>query len=41
MCLVSMCRVDLGTFSDKTYFNTDLHEIAKQMMDSHNPDYKL
>ena len=24
-----------------TGFNTDLHEIAKQIMDSHDPNYKL
>ena len=33
--------VDLSTFSYKTGFNTDLHEIAKQISDSHDSNYKF
>ena len=39
--LSSIYGVDLSTFSYETGFNTDLHEIAKQIMDNHNPNYKL
>ena len=39
--LSSIYGVDLNTFSYETGFNTDLHEIAKQIMDSHDPNYKL
>jgi hypothetical protein len=39
--LNSIYGVDLSTFSYETGFNTDLHEIAKQIMDSHDPNYKL
>lgn len=38
--LNSIYGVDLRTFSYDTGFNTDLHEIAKQIMDSHDPNYK-
>ena len=33
--------VDLNTFSYETGFNTDLHEIAKQISDSHDSNYKF
>tara|TARA_B100000780_G_scaffold171400_1_gene119991 strand:- start:64 stop:912 length:849 start_codon:yes stop_codon:yes gene_type:complete len=33
--------VDLSTFSYETGFNTDLHEIAKQITDSHDSNYKF
>ena len=33
--------VDLSTFSYETGFNTDLHEIAKQINDSHDSNYKF
>ena len=33
--------VDLSIFSYETGFNTDLHEIAKQITDSHDLNYKL
>ena len=33
--------VDLSTFSYETGFNTDLHEIAKQITDSHDYNYKF
>jgi hypothetical protein len=39
--LNSIYGVDLSTFSYETGFNTDLHEIAKQIMDRHDPNYKL
>jgi len=39
--LNSIYGVDVSTFSYETGFNTDLHEIAKQIMDSHDPNYKL
>jgi hypothetical protein len=39
--LNSIYSVDLSNFSYETGFNTDLHEIAKQIMDSHDPNYKL
>ncbi len=39
--LNSIYGVDLNTFSYDTGFNTDLQEIAKQIMDSHDPNYKL
>lgn len=39
--LNSIYGVDLSTFSYDTGFNTDLHEIAKQIMDGHNPNYKM
>jgi len=39
--LNSIYGVDLSNFSYETGFNTDLHEIAKQIMDSHDPNYKL
>ena len=39
--LNSLYSVDLSNFSYETGFNTDLHEIAKQIMDSHDPNYKL
>ena len=31
----------LIALSYDTGFNTNLHEIAKQIMDNHNPNYKL
>ena len=39
--LNSIYGVDLSTFSYDTGFNTDLHEISKQIMDSHDLNYKL
>ncbi len=39
--LNSIYGVDLNTSTYNTGFNTDLHEIAKQIMDSHDPSYKL
>ena len=33
--------VDLSNFSYETGFNTDLHEIAKQISDSHDSNYKF
>ena len=39
--LNSIYGVDLSTFSYDTGFNTNLHEVAKQIMDSHDPNYKL
>ena len=33
--------VDLSTFSYETGYNTDLHEIAKQISDSHDSNYKF
>ena len=38
--LNSIYNVDLSTFNYETGFNTDLHEIAKQIIDSHDPIYK-
>jgi len=38
--LNSIYKVDLSTNTYETGFNTDLHEIAKQIMDSHDPNYK-
>lgn len=38
--LNSIYGVDLSTFSYDTGFNTDLHKIANQIMDSHDPNYK-
>ena len=39
--LSSIYNVDLSAFSYDTGFNTNLYEIAKQIMDNHNPNYKL
>ena len=39
--LSSIYNVDLSAFSYDTGFNTNLHEIAKQIMDNHNPNYKF
>lgn len=39
--LNSIYNIDLSTNSYDTGFNTDLHEIAKQIMDNHDADYKL
>lgn len=39
--LSSIYKVDLSNFSYDTGFNTNLHEIAKQIMDNHNSNYKL
>jgi hypothetical protein len=39
--LNSIYGVNLSTFSYDTGFNTNLHEIAAQIMDEHNPNYKL
>ena len=33
--------VDLSTFSYETGYNTDLHEIARQISDSHDSNYKF
>jgi len=38
--LNSIYDVDLSTNTYETGFNTDLHEIAKQIMDNHDPSYK-
>lgn len=38
--LNSIYNVDLSTNTYDTGFNTDLHEIAIQIMDSHDPNYK-
>ena len=38
--LNSIYNVDLTTNTYETGFNTDLHEIAKQVTDSHDPNYK-
>ncbi|ANQ49568.1 hypothetical protein MY04_2194 [Flammeovirga sp. MY04] len=37
--LNSLYQVDLTTNTFDTGFNTNLHEIAKQIMDNHDPDY--
>jgi len=39
--LKSIYSVDLSTFSYDTGFNTNLNEIVNQIVDSHNPNYKL
>ena len=39
--LNSLYNVDLITHDYETGFNTDLHEIALQITDNHNPDYKF
>jgi hypothetical protein len=39
--LSSIYNVDLSAFSYETGFNTDLHEIAKQITDSHDSNYKF
>jgi hypothetical protein len=39
--LNSIYGVDLETNNYETGFNTDLHGIAKKIMDNHNSDYKL
>ena len=41
LCLSSIYGVDLSTFSYETGFNTDLHQIAKQITDSHDSNYKF
>jgi hypothetical protein len=38
--LNSIYNVDLSAFNYQTGFNTDLHEIAKQITDSHDSNYK-
>jgi hypothetical protein len=38
--LNSIYGVDLSTFSYDTGFNTDLHKIAKQIMDRHDVNYR-
>lgn len=38
--LNSVYDVNLSSFIYDTGFNTDLHEIAKQIMDNHDPNYK-
>ena len=38
--LNSIYNVDLSTFNYETGFNTDLHDIANQITDSHDPNYK-
>ena len=38
--LNSIYNIDLSTFNYETGFNTDLHEIAKQIMDKHDSNYK-
>ena len=40
MWLNSIYGVDLRTFSYDTGFNTDLHETANQIMESHDSNYK-
>ena len=39
--LTSIYNVDLLVFSHNHGFNTNLNEIAKQIMDNHNQNYKL
>ena len=39
--LSSIYKVDLSALSYHTDFNTNLQEIAKQIMDNHNSNYKL
>ena len=39
--LNSIYNVDLETHNYDTGFNTDLHEIAKNIMDNHDSNYKL
>ena len=39
--LNSLYHVDLNTHDYNTGFNTDLHEIAKQITDDHDSNYKL
>ena len=39
--LSSIYGVDLSTFDYDTGFNTDLHAFAEDIMNSHDPDYKL
>ncbi|MBC8395740.1 MAG: hypothetical protein H8E16_01415 [Flavobacteriales bacterium] len=38
--LNSIYNVDLNTSTYETGFNTDLHEIANQIMDNHDPNYQ-
>ena len=38
--LNSIYDADLSTYTYETGFNTDLHEIAKKIMDSHDSNYK-
>lgn len=38
--LNSIYNVDLNTHTYETGFNTDLHEIAKQIIDNHDSNYK-
>jgi len=38
--LHSIYNVDLNTNTYKTDYNTDLHEIAKEIMDNHDVNYK-
>ena len=38
--LNSIYHVDLNTNTYETGFNTDLHKIAKQITDNHDPNYK-
>jgi hypothetical protein len=38
--LNSIYHVDLNTNAYETGFNTDLHQIAKQITDNHDPNYK-
>lgn len=38
--LNSLYGVDLSTFEYDTGFNTDLHAVAQDIMDNHDPDYK-
>ena len=39
--LNSIYNVDLITYNYETSFNTDLHEIAKQITDNHDSNYKF
>jgi hypothetical protein len=38
--LNSLYDIDLSTNTYETGFNTDLHEIVKQITDSHDSNYK-
>lgn len=38
--LSSIYNVDLSTNTYETGFNTDLHSVAEEIMNSHDPDYK-
>jgi len=41
MWLKGIYKVDLSTNDYVTGFNTDLHTVAEDAMNSHDPDYSL